>query len=164
MKLNIGCGKKHLPGYVSIDTEPTPGAIPPDILADARSIPLGDGVAEEIIAIHVFEHFYIWETEDLLREWHRLLSAGGKLILEMPDIMKAAKNLLDGLTDQMNMWAFYGDPRYKNPLMCHKWGWTAKTLIPFLESHGFANAKSERPIFHKVGIENRDLRVVATKA
>lgn len=167
MKLNVGAGNKHLAGYLSVDIEqnPDPAAPKLDIVADIKSIPLPDNCAEEIIAIHVLEHIHRWDVKAVLKEWHRLLIPGGKLVIEMPDIRKAARNLLENLVgDGYHMWAFYGDPRTKNPLMCHKWGWTMATLEPMLAKFGFVNIVEEVTRFHSVGREIRDFRVEALKA
>ena len=76
-KLNIGCGKRVLPGWVNIDINAHPKAKrTPDILCDARQIPLPDMCASVVMALHVIEHFYRWEVEEVLAEWRRLLSPG----------------------------------------------------------------------------------------
>lgn len=162
MKIHAGCGQRIWDGWCNVDIAVHPKAPrPPEILADVRSIPLLDDCADELVAVHLFEHFYLWETEDLLTEWGRLLKPGGKLILELPDIVKAAKNLLAGTTDQQSMWAIYGDPQTRNLFMGHHWGWTLKTIKPVLERHGFGDVVETPPQFHRAGQAHRDFRVEA---
>ena len=164
MKLNIGAGRKPLPSpWLNVDLEPQPKRGGQWLKADAASIPLDSGCADEIQAIHLFEHFYRWEVDALLAEWRRLLQPGGKLALELPDISKAAQNLLNGDTEQMSMWAFYGDPTRKNPLMCHRWGWTPKTLRDCLERNCFENIRFRPPLHHLKGRDRRDMRVECFK-
>lgn len=164
LRINAGCGRHTLDGWTNVDLERSPKASrAPDILADVRSIPLPDGCADELMAIHVFEHFYEWEVDALLTEWHRLLRSGGRLVLEMPDIVKSARNLLASTADQLSMWGLYGDPREKNPLMCHKWGWTFATIVPRLHRCGFIDAVESRPQWHRVGADVRDFRVEAVR-
>lgn len=164
LKINAGCGRHILDGYCNIDAERSPLARrAPDIIADVRSIPLADGCADELMAIHVFEHFYEWEVDALLAEWRRLIRPGGLLVLEMPDVVKAARNLIAGSTDQLSMWGLYGDPRARNPLMCHKWGWTFATLAPRLAAAGFDDAREARPQWHRAGADVRDFRVEAIR-
>lgn len=168
MKLNVCCGGRILDGWVNIDVAETPPK-KLDIKCDARHIPLDDGSADEIMCIHGFEHFYRWEVDELIEEWKRLLQPGGKLILELPDLMKCCRNILEGFTkagkhpDQAGMWGLYGDPRTKNPFMSHRWGWSPQTLSAFLQEHGFRAIRQEPTVFHPIGRERRDMRLVAIR-
>lgn len=174
MRINAGSGRWTLDGWVNVDVARDPHAPrDPDIFADIRSIPLPDGCADELMAIHVFEHFYRWEVDALLKEWRRILKPGGKLVLEMPDIMKAAYNLLNNVVgdgrrvergDQLGMWGIYGDPRAGNPYMCHKWGWTFKTIKPVIAAAGFGQIEEADTQWHRCGRKVRDFRVTARAA
>jgi len=118
MRLNIGCGHRVKDGYFNIDAVHSPKAPrAPELLyhfqfdADGRLIepvPLDDGVADEIQAIHVFEHFYRWTCKAAVTEFHRLLKPGGLLILELPDLIKCCKNIVEGREgrhpDQLGRW------------------------------------------------------------
>jgi predicted SAM-dependent methyltransferase len=164
MKINVGCGKMILDGWVNCDVQRNPKAPrAPELLCDARSIPLADGCADTVMALHLIEHFYYWEVPAVLAEWRRLLGEGGQLILELPDIEKCARNLLKESTDQMSMWGFYGDPGHKDPFMCHRWGYTPKTLTKVLEANGFDRIKFTAPLHHGRR-DQRDMRVMARKA
>jgi predicted SAM-dependent methyltransferase len=162
MKIHAGCGKRILEGWTNVDVQRIPGAArDPDLLCDLRSVPLPDACAEELMAIHVAEHFYPWELKDeVLPEWKRLLKPGGKLVLEMPDVMKAARNLLAGAGDQMAMWPLYGDNTLRDPYMMHKWGWCYATIKPVLEAAGFQKVKERDPQYHGARL-TRDFRVEA---
>lgn len=166
MKLNIGCGGKRIPGYTGIDAVQRPAV---DIIANADNIPLDNGVAEEIMAIHLIEHFYAWEVPGVLREWYRLLQPGGKLVLELPDIVKCCQNLVDNVLkggkhlDQLSYWGLYGDPRLKDPYMTHRWGWTFQSLGQVLCDVGYVNIIELPTMFHPAGKEHRDFRVEAQK-
>jgi len=163
VRIHLACGKHILEGWVNCDIEKHSKAPKdPDIFCDVSEVPLPDLIADEVMAIHILEHFYHWEVPKVLAEWNRLLKVGGKLSLEMPDIMKAARNLIDGCDDQMAMWPIYGDQTLENPLMCHKWGWTFKTLKPVLEAAGFTEVTLQFPEWH--GRKTmRDFRVEAIK-
>jgi hypothetical protein len=169
LKINMGAGRHVLDGWVNVDIARSPAASrDPEIFADARRVPLSDGCAGLIMAIHLLEHFYLWEVDAVLTEWHRLLKRRGALVLEMPDILKCARNLLEGVEgerypDQMGMWGIYGDPRERNPLMCHRWGWSPQTLHAKLAEHGFSRIAQETPQWHRAGQLVRDMRVVAEK-
>jgi ubiquinone/menaquinone biosynthesis C-methylase UbiE len=166
-KLNVGCGGRSIPGYVGVDAVARPAA---EVVSPAWQIPLPDGSVEEIMAIHLWEHFYRWECETVITEWKRLLQPGGRLVLELPDLLKACRNVLDGLVkggkdpDQLTLWALYGDPRQCDPFMAHRWAWSPKSLRAFLTQHGFTDIRDEPTLFHPAGRECRDMRITARKA
>lgn len=165
MRLNIGCGARRIEGYTGVDAVARSGA---DIIARADEIPLDDGSVEEIMAIHLFEHFYRWECEKALAEWRRLLRPGGRLVLELPNLVKCCENVISGRAgkepDQLSMWGLFGDPRQSDPFMAHRWAWTPDTLRAVLEANGFHRVGEEPTVFHPAGRAHRDMRIVAERA
>jgi predicted SAM-dependent methyltransferase len=174
MKINVCAGRHLLEGWTNVDavvsTHPKAKGRKPDILADMASIPLPDECADELMCIHGIEHVYSWEAEDAIKEWHRLLKVGGKVVIECPDLIKCCKNLLSGYKvsdkhpDQMGMYGIYGDHTLKDPFMMHKNGWTPTTMRALLDRHGFTDIQEERPQWHAAGASMRDMRMVARKA
>ncbi|MBW2509537.1 MAG: methyltransferase domain-containing protein [Deltaproteobacteria bacterium] len=163
MKVNIGCGPMVLDGWTNCDIQVSPKAPrPPEILCDVKSIPLEDECADVVMALHLLEHFYQWEAPAVVQEWRRLLKPGGKLILELPNLEAACRNLLKGMKDQMSMWPLYGDPGHKDPYMCHRWGYTPKTVVKFLKQQGFKKIRILKPQTHGRRA-NRDMRVEAIR-
>lgn len=173
MKINFGCGKHTWAGWTCIDAVQHPKASRPlDIRWAAEfdasgalfdTVPLPAGCASELHSHHFIEHVYAWEAPALVREWHRLLQPGGLLVVECPNLMAAARNLLDGQGDQMAMWPLYGDPQHRSPFMCHRWGYTPATLAALLHACGFTNIDHRAPQTHGARI-NRDMRIEARKA
>lgn len=167
MKLNIGCGGRRIEGYTGVDAVQRPAA---DIVARAESIPLEDGTVDEIMAIHLWEHFYRWECDAVIAEWKRLLKPGGVLVLELPNLRKCCENILSARMrggkepDQLSYWGLYGDPRQGDQFMAHRWGWMPQTLKPFLEEHGFFKVVERPTKFHPAGRDHRDFRLEARKA
>ncbi len=55
LKLNLGCGRRKLDGYVNIDKSPV---FAPDVVLDLEALPwpFETGSVSEILAIHVLEH------------------------------------------------------------------------------------------------------------
>lgn len=99
-----------------------------------------------------------------------ILKPGGKLVLECPNILTAAAMLLkeperaaraEGKDGQLAMWPLYGDPAWKDPLMCHRWGYTPATLIDLLKRCGFKQVRQEPAMFKQQ--DPRDMRVVGEK-
>lgn len=166
MKLNVGCGGRRLPGYTGIDAVERPAA---DIVAPAHEIPLPDGCADEVLAIHLVEHLLPWDLKTAIAEWHRLLQPGGTLVLELPDLVKCCRNILDGRMkggkhpDQLGMWGLFGDNRYEDPYMLHRWAYTFATLSPIVAEVGFIKVVEKPTQFHPAGRDHRDFRLEARK-
>lgn len=164
-RLNIGCGRMVLDGYVNVDMVLSPKAprAPEKLGVDMRYIDqhFSEGVFDEVLALHVIEHVYRWEVEQMLLGWRRVMRPGGRLIIEAPDIVKCARNLLAGTKDQLCMWGFYGDPGHEDEFMCHRWGWTSATLAPVLTSCGFGKLRLDLPPQYHGARVNRDFRIEA---
>jgi len=164
--LNIGCGAKTWPGFVNIDFPSNWSGRKPDVECDVRNITLPDGYADSAYAIHVLEHFYRYETEDVLKEWIRLLKPGGKLIIEVPCLDKVIKNFnayiskKKEINPQATMWRLYGDPKYKDPAMVHRWCFSVQELIALMENAGLRDVAYAEPKYHH---PQCDMRVVGTK-
>jgi predicted SAM-dependent methyltransferase len=155
VRLNLGSGCRNIVGYTNVDLDPRA-----DVHADIRRLPFEDESADEIMAIHVIEHFYRWEVAAVLEEWARVLKPGGKLVLECPDLAKIVRNLLKGLPDQMTLWGLYGDPRYQSVIMTHKWAYGFDELKSLVEESGFRDAEPAPPQWH---FAVRDMRLEARK-
>lgn len=162
IKLNLGCGPKILDGWVNVDLDPRA-----DVHADLRELPFDDSYADVIQAIHVIEHFYAWDVHKVLKEWMRVLKPGGEIILECPDILKCARNIVAAAergeiaNPRLSIWGLYGDPGYRSELMLHKWGYLPETLMGELTSVGFVDVREETPQTHMKTL--RDLRVTGVK-
>jgi len=156
MRLHLGCGNKLWKDYTNIDFK---GG---DLACDIRVLPFADGVASEIVAIHVVEHFFITEVLSVLKEWHRVLSDDGTLIIELPCWGKVRKLIAVNAPENLTRWALYGEPRthVDGVPALHKWCWSAAEIEGLLQEAGFVNVKQETPLFHQ---PIRDMRWVATK-
>lgn len=168
-RLNLGCGDKILEGYVNIDAAPSRRGLKPDLICDLRAITLPANHADEVLSVHVIEHFWRWEALDVLREWLRVLRPGGTMILECPNLIAACEALLrdpvagsqPDQRGQRTMWVFYGDPAWQDPLMVHRWGYTPESLAALMREAGLINVRQE-PAQFKLR-EPRDMRLVGTK-
>lgn len=171
MRINFACGKQTWDGFFCVDAVKHPKASrDPDLLHVltfdgarlANPLPLDRGCADELHSYHFLEHVYAWEAPALVKEWARLLKSRGRLIIELPDLEKACKNVLNGMNEQMTMFPLYGDPHHMDQFMCHRWGYSPHSVKALLESNGFHNVVVLHPQTHGARI-NRDMRVEAIR-
>lgn len=160
MRYMIGAGRQRREGWKTIDADPR---VKPDIVSTLPPVPEECHGADAFEMIHVLEHFHLWEARELLRQLREALKDGGELILELPNLLSAVETLSgrnNRPVDSWAMWVLYGDPRSRNPLYGHKWGWTPETLSQELTDVGFETIRIERPKHH---VPARDFRLVAVK-
>lgn len=170
VKLNLGCGDKILEGFINVDVVEARAGKKPDVICDLHQLtPFEDNSADEIMAIHVVEHFWRWEIVDILKEWTRVLKPGGRMVLECPNLLSACQAVLDdpanatlpGQQGQRSMWVLYGDPTWRDPLMVHRWGYTPQSLAQVMHEAGLRDLRQE-PAQYKLR-EPRDMRVTGRK-
>ncbi len=170
VKLNLGCGDKILDGYINVDVAPSRGGKAPDVLCDLHKLDqFSDNSADEILAVHVVEHFWRWEILGILKEWSRVLKPGAAMVLECPNLISACEEFLKNPDStarpdkrgQRTMWVFYGDPAWSDPLMVHRWGYTPDSLAAVMAEAGLVNIRQE-PAQFKLR-EPRDMRLVGEK-
>ena len=134
MRLNIGCGRKPLAGYVNCDLQPLPGV---DLVADAGAIPVDPGTVEEIFAQHVIEHIAADRWPLVLEHWHRLLIPGGRVIVECPDLRRVCEYYVCDFGGMRAWWhhCIYGDPDEGGR---HLRGFVLEQLVADFKAAGFA--------------------------
>jgi predicted SAM-dependent methyltransferase len=84
-KINLGCGRSYMAGWVNIDISKEVKA---EHYLDIRKdkLPFKDGTVEEILVSGVFEQILL--NEDLVfavNECHRVLKDGGKMTVVVPN-------------------------------------------------------------------------------
>lgn len=80
MRINLGCGKDILPGWVNVDASDQlgPGVEVWDL--DEHPWPFEDASAQEIRGFDIYEH--VWDPVGFMIECHRILQPGGTLRLQ----------------------------------------------------------------------------------
>jgi SAM-dependent methyltransferase len=166
MLLNLGCGGKHLAGFVNVDMASNSYQKAPDVVADVfGALPFADGVADEVHAYHVAEHCYRWQIEGVLKEWTRVLKPGGLLVLELPcldkviHIFRTAAEMRRAPPVNLTMWGLFGDPSWRDPAMCHRWAYSLGEMTGLMEEAGLKVEQHEPQTHVKV----RDMRLEGRK-
>lgn len=156
MKLHLGCGKRRFEGWLNCDLHDS------DMDMDIRRLPFENDSVDEIMAIHVCEHFYVHEILGILQDWYRVLKPGGKMVLELPCLDKVLWHFAQGSPENMTLWPLYGDPsthKDGEPAL-HKWCWSKDQMRQLLKAVGFDDVIEEVPQFHQ---PSRDMRWVCVK-
>jgi hypothetical protein len=174
LKLNLGCGNKPLKGYVNVDKTIPSGYDDLDFIVDDVTVlsDIADESCSEIIAYHLLEHLPQHLVENTLFMWRRKLVTGGSLILELPDILKCCRNVIEGFESRdefkylrLGLIGIYGDissQAYKSH-MEHLWGYTPQSLAKVLDNVGFKNTRFEDPISKPEWSKHRDMRCITYK-
>ncbi len=94
IRLNLGGGFSHYEGFLTVDQLPTA-----DVVHDiTQPLPFPDNSVDELFASHVIEHFPMWQIQDLLQDWCRVLIPGTGLFWGfVPDIPEVAKRYLEAV-------------------------------------------------------------------
>lgn len=86
-KLNLGCGREIVSGWIHCDVVSWPGV---DLCVDLRhGLPFAADSIDCIAAIHLLQDLAYPDLAPALREMHRVLRPGGVLRLGLPDLDKA---------------------------------------------------------------------------
>jgi predicted SAM-dependent methyltransferase len=89
LKLNLGSRTRLMPGFKNMDIDAHDGV---DFVGDVSDLSrFADGSVSEIYASHILEHFPHLKTLDVLKEWSRVLSPGGKLYVAVPDFARCVE-------------------------------------------------------------------------
>src|SRR3989338_1795234 len=81
IKLNMGCGKDILDGWINLDRQKGAGI---DVVHDLEKYPypFKDNTFDVILCKSVLEH--LWDADRAIRELHRILKKGGILKIHVP--------------------------------------------------------------------------------
>ena len=155
LKLHLGCGSEHKPGWINVDLRPDA-----DLQLDVReALPFMEGRVSIIYSEHFFEHLeYPAEIVHLLRESLRVLEPGGRFSVGVPDAEEAlfqyAQGKLPALLQEWSQdknlrwfpqWVWTTPMHYINFFFRqgreHKYAYDFETLARVLTEAGFTDVK-----------------------
>lgn len=135
MKLNIGCGEFYAQGWTNVDVESN-DKVHPDVVASATALPFRNGVCEAVYMGHVLEHLTPDDAVRALVEAHRVLQAGGTLMIVGPDVFKARDMVTNGsMTEDWYDKVLNGAGRWFHDV--HLWPCTARKMAEYASRAGF---------------------------
>jgi predicted SAM-dependent methyltransferase len=146
LRLHLGCGNTHFENYLNIDWRKT-GAT--DAVCDIRKLPFPCGSVSTIETYHVIEHLSRHDLPRCLREWNRILSPRGKLVIECPDFDEIVRKYIEG--DEKQLDGIFALQRFKGDY--HFFGYNFKRLKSLLEENGFVNVQSKEPQDYHARVE-----------
>ena len=144
--LEIGSGGNPQPGYIHMERFiHANDRYLVDICGDAFRLPFLDGCLDGVLMFGVFEHFGIFEIQEVMLEIVRVLRAGGSFKFDVPDFdwflerYIYPEKLPAGRGESWVMHALFGGQ--DTPGQFHKWGWNEKRLRSFLEKPNWRFSK-----------------------
>lgn len=156
MRLNIGVGPKPIHQQHLDIMQPLSEWTLVDYYVDdpdikkwkAEDLQVEDGSVDEIYNSHLLEHLSHVQVPTVLKHWYNKLKAGGKLTINVPNLVWAAKQLyhysqgklLDGYYNRFDgehglISIFYGSQSHEGEY--HKSGYTHDYLVKLLLEAGF---------------------------
>lgn len=171
-KLMLGSGRGSQramnEGWITVDGFPAYKATHVAVVP-----PLPEEVKQQawdvIQTIHFLEHLWEWQAIELHEEIYEVLTPGGKLIHELPNL-HITTGVVHGAIDVsgkkqpdfLGIYGIFGEQRKGEPLYSHRFGYTPQSLTDQLVKCGFERhnievlpATRHRPF--------RDFRIEATK-
>lgn len=135
MKLHLGCGTKHIDGWINVDARPLEGV---DCVDDIQTLSAFEsGSVEVIYASHVLEHVGRLDYMKVLERWFELLQDGGVLRIAVPDIEQVVRHYNENQDLLVLRGFLWGGQTY--PQNYHYCGWDFKTIETDLKKVGFKN-------------------------
>jgi len=133
MKLHLGCGPKHIEGYVNVDVRYQPGVDSIDNVIYLRRYKSNS--IDEIYASHVLEHLGRWNYKSALRRWYDILKPEGVAKICVPNFKAMVAHYTE--TGDLNSirGLMYGGQDFPNNI--HTWCWDFNELSKDLIKVGF---------------------------
>lgn len=139
VKLNLGSGDNHFDGFTNVDKYDKTA----EVMADITELPFEDNTVAEIKCYQTVEHIPYHQTDQMFQEMYRVLKPGGTAHIECPDLMFAARAIVEtGDVDQKWVQHIYG--QYHRPWDVERYGPNAVFHDGSKHYNGFTFMKMKR--------------------
>lgn len=142
VKLNLGCGKTRIPGFINIDSNLK--AIGADIILDLNDINkfFENESIELVYMSHILEYYDYEKGLDLLKNIFKLLLPKGIIRIAVPDFYILSSLYLKHNVDLKTIIGpLYGKWKNNDEYIYHKTVYDMKILTTQLETAGFTDIK-----------------------
>jgi len=141
MKLNLGCGAKPKEGWINIDLYPQVDGV---VRGNIEKLDYPDESVEEICSDMSLEHISYCKTEDVLKEWFRVLRGGGTIWVRTINLDEICKDWLGKSADYTrNLRGMFGSQIDEGQY--HKTGFDFLCLKTLFNKAGFSGITEECP-------------------
>jgi arylsulfatase A-like enzyme/SAM-dependent methyltransferase len=134
LRVNLGCGDDRRAGYLNVDGY----AAGADRRMDMLQLEFADGSVDAVFSAHALEHLGKGEVVRALAEIRRVLRAGGRLVLNLPDLEWCMRHWLS--LSEAERWGWPLDTIFglqTHPGEYHKTGFTGSRVAELLTGAGF---------------------------
>tara|TARA_B100000674_G_scaffold499410_1_gene545140 strand:+ start:6342 stop:6869 length:528 start_codon:yes stop_codon:yes gene_type:complete len=141
LKLHLGCGEKHIDGFVNIDSRDGPNV---DLVCDINHLHYHPSSVDTIYMCHSLEHIPMLEVVSTLKRLNSLLVPDGRLYISVPDFeVLASLYLSRRVTLSSIVRAIHGGQEY--PGNTHYMSYDHSILSSTLLSCGFSSVINYSP-------------------
>lgn len=135
LKVNLGCGRACMPGWVNVDATALPGV---DVVADlercrTQRLPFPDDSVDELLLSHVLEH--VDDTLALMQELHRVSRPGAIATIRCPygGSDDADEDPTHCHRFFLNSFGYYSQPFYWRADYGYRGDWQPKRIVLFVD-------------------------------
>ncbi|HLN11965.1 MAG TPA: methyltransferase domain-containing protein [bacterium] len=149
-RLNVGCGRNILEGWINLDVMPLPGV---DIVADLERcadapLPIADNSIDEFLLSHLLEH--IRAPLPMMQELHRVAKPEAMATIRVPH---GASD--DGSEDPTHVrlcfpgtFGYFGQPYYWRADYGYRGDWDVVRILLLVERAAYAGMDAKAIIEH----------------
>lgn len=148
-KLNLGCGKKPLEGWINVDKIPLEGV---DVVADldqcqTTKLPFPDDSIDEFLASHLLEHLH--DPLPFMEDLYRIAKPNAKITFRLP--YGSSDNAFEDPTHVrpyfLQSFGFFSQPFYFKADYQYRGDWQPNQITLLVESQRHQGKTAEQILY-----------------